>query len=116
MRLSLLIVAAVAVASTACSRNSTLRCEASERYATASSSAPVQIPDDLSPPNESDAIRLPPPVAEVEAPSQPCLEAPPAFFESGRPGQAAPAPAAAPEPPAAEPAAPADSPERVIGN
>jgi hypothetical protein len=50
----------------------------------------VQIPDDLSPPNESDALRLPP-VAVVSGPivAGACLEAPPPFSGESRPVAAA---------------------------
>jgi hypothetical protein len=50
----------------------------------------VQIPDDLSPPNESDALRLPP-VAVVSGPivAGACLEAPPPFSGESRPVGAA---------------------------
>jgi hypothetical protein len=42
----------------------------------------VQIPDDLSPPSETDALRLPPDVvADRRQPTQPCLESPPAFSD-----------------------------------
>ena len=69
-----------------CSRNETLPCQPEARYSTARSAPPVQIPDDLSPPDESDAIRLP---ADV-APAGPitageCLEAPPPFSGDSRP-------------------------------
>ena len=43
-----------------CSRQETVACEPDARYTTARSAPPVQIPDDLSPPNEDDALRLPP--------------------------------------------------------
>jgi hypothetical protein len=69
-----------------CSRQATTVCEPDTRYSTARSVPPVQIPDDLSPPDESDALRLPPAVG-VSAPTVAgeCLEAPPSFF-----GEAAP--------------------------
>jgi hypothetical protein len=48
----------------------------------------VQIPDDLSPPDETDALRLPPVVpAPRDGSSEACLEVPPAFFGGGRPGR-----------------------------
>ena len=86
-----------------CSRDEVARCEPPDRYATARSVAPVQIPDDLSPPDETDALRLPPVVpSPTEQPAGGCLETPPPFFDTGRPGiEPAPRaeePAAAPEP------------------
>jgi hypothetical protein len=46
----------------------------------------VQIPDDLSPPDESDAIRLPSDVGSVSSiTAGECLEAPPPFFGDSRP-------------------------------
>lgn len=78
------IVGLAAVAG--CSRQETTPCEPEARYSTARSAPPVQIPDDLSPPDESDAIRLPTdvgPVASITAGE--CLEAPPPFFGDSRP-------------------------------
>ena len=71
---------------TGCSRQQTAPCEPEARYSTARSVQPVQIPDDLSPPDESDAIRLPADVAPV-APitAGECLETPPPFFGDSRP-------------------------------
>jgi hypothetical protein len=48
----------------------------------------VQIPDDLSPPNESDALRLPPDPGVSGTPtSGPCLQNPPSFFGESSPFQ-----------------------------
>src|SRR5688572_1383383 len=69
-----------------CSRQETLACEPEARYSTATSAPPVQIPDDLSPPDESDAIRLPSDVGvggSITAGE--CLEQPPPFFGDSRP-------------------------------
>ena len=74
------------VAVTGCSRQDPLPCVPEARYSAARSAQPVQIPDDLSPPNENDAIRLPAdpaPVASITAGD--CLEAPPPFFGDSRP-------------------------------
>jgi len=71
---------------TGCSRQDPLPCTPEARYSSARSAQPVQIPDDLSPPNENDAIRLPPdpsPVASITAGD--CLESPPPFFGDSRP-------------------------------
>jgi len=103
-RCVLLVAVGITVAVTGCSREEELVCEPDARYSTAQSVQPVQIPDDLSPPDESDAIRLPPDVtANRSAPTQPCLETPPSFFgdqrpgRSGRPASAEPAPGEGPE-------------------
>ncbi len=102
-----------------CGRDHTLACEPTERYATAISVAPVRIPDDLSPPDESDSLRLPPEAGATAALGRPCLESPPGFYAEGAPGgtrlgntplRATPAPpikAQAPAPAAPAPAAPA---------
>ena len=127
-------------ASHGCSRQDVGPCEPEARYSTARSAQPVQIPDDLSPPNESDAIRLPPiGVASGPIVAGACLEAPPAFSGDSRPVGAAAAgseepsrrqarrearrqargetPAEPSEPAAAEPEpAPAGDDERVIDN
>ena len=69
-----------------CSRQQTTPCEPDARYANAASALPVQIPDDLSPPNESDALRLPPDLGGRDAVTAgECLETPPPFFGDSRP-------------------------------
>lgn len=71
---------------TGCSRGETLPCQPEVRYATARSAPPVQIPDDLSPPDESDAIRLPTEAAPGGAiKAGDCLETPPPFSGDSRP-------------------------------
>jgi len=80
------IVGLVAIAG--CSRQETTPCEPDVRYSTARSAQPVQIPDDLSPPDESDAIRLPTDVgagAVASITAGECLETPPPFFGDSRP-------------------------------
>ena len=87
MRLSRTWCAIVGLAAVAgCSRQQTMVCEPDARYANARSALPVQIPDDLSPPNESDAIRLPPDLGGSDTVTAgECLEAPPPFFGDSRP-------------------------------
>jgi hypothetical protein len=71
-----------------CSRQPTTNCEPNERYSTARSVQPVQIPDDLSPPNEADALRLPPdPAGEASPTVGGCLESPPSFSGDSRPAR-----------------------------
>jgi uncharacterized lipoprotein len=76
-----------------CSRDHALRCEPSDRYARAGSTAPVRVPDDLTPPDETDALQLPTadaaPAADAE---KPCLETPPTVAPGGRGRGAAPLP------------------------
>lgn len=69
-----------------CHREKTSGCKDTRRYAEAASASPVQIPDDLTPPAETDALRLPPVLTNSRAPSQPCLEDPPAYSEQIRLG------------------------------
>lgn len=78
------VVGVVAIA--ACSRQESVSCAADPRYGTARSAQPVQIPDDLSPPNESNALRLPAPVAAPVSAGE-CLQTPPSFFGESRPFQ-----------------------------
>jgi hypothetical protein len=78
---------------------------------------PVQIPDDLSPPNESDALRLPPDaVVPPPAAEGACLETPPAFSRDARlrRAESRDAPATPAEP--AAPAEPPANPDRAIDN
>ena len=80
------IVGLAAVAG--CSRHQTLPCAPEARYSTARSVAPVRIPDDLSPPDESNAIRLPTDLAPVGSiTAGDCTEKPPSFFGESRPFQ-----------------------------
>ena len=73
---------ALALASlSGCSRDRSLGCEDVSRYATADSIPPVRVPDGLSPPDESESLRLPPPPVEMQERTTPCLESPPRFFE-----------------------------------
>ena len=111
-----LIVGLAAMAG--CSRQDTTACEPDTRYTTARSAPPVQIPDDLSPPDESDALRLPPDVGSAPLTvAGECLEAPPSFFGDSRPfrrGDEPEAPAVTPAEPADQ--APAPDSDRVISN
>jgi hypothetical protein len=104
-----------------CGRDRTLAaCEATDRYVTATSAPPVRIPDDLSPPDETDSLRLPPETAA--APIRPCLETPPGFYAEGAPGgtRLGIAPPARPGPAPAQESAPAaptpEDPDRQISN
>ena len=104
----------------ACSHGGAVACEPTSRYAGASTDGPVQIPDDLNPPDETESLRLPPDTGRTAQLSKPCLETPPGFYADSapnnprggqgqrrngaaatRPRQAAPPPAAAPAPPSA---------------
>jgi hypothetical protein len=99
-----------------CARQETQRCEPNTRYTTARSAPPVQIPDDLSPPSEEDALRLPAdPGSSGEPLEGECLESPPSFFRGSRLGRGVAQPPAQP-PPAEEPAEPPADPDRVIDN
>jgi hypothetical protein len=116
-----------------CGRDHTLACEATARYANAASAQPVRIPDDLSPPDETDSLRLPLAATDAAAPIRPCLETPPGFFAEGAPGgtrlgnapvRATPPPPVTTPPGLPTPASPApasegaaaDDPDRRIGN
>ena len=78
-------VLAVAALTTACGA---ARCEKPERYAGSGELPPVRVPDDLTPPDESRSLRIPP--APPDEPRKvtrrgPCLESPPDYFEGGQP-------------------------------
>jgi hypothetical protein len=79
-----LLVALLTIAG--CSRQESVACNSDPRYVAARSAPPVQVPDDLSPPNESDALRLPP-VAAASGAAGGCLQTPPSFFGESRPFQ-----------------------------
>lgn len=111
--LALAAAAAAATAFAGCShKEHSLRCEPNDRYALAGSTPPVRVPDDLTPPDETDALQLPSAdVGRAASGEKPCLESPPTFAPAGR-GRT-PQPAAAP--PAAPPAPPPGG-DREIGN
>lgn len=72
-----------------CSRMETDPCAPDARYSTARSTQPVQIPDDLSPPDETNALRLPPdPARGAPVTAGECLETPPSFFGESTPFRA----------------------------
>jgi hypothetical protein len=117
----------------ACSHDHSVACEPTTRYATAATAAPVRIPDDLNPPDETDSLKLPPAASSAAAKTKPCLESPPGYYTEGAPapsrtgaaaGRApagAPRPAAAPPAPSPAPPAPASEPapagsDREINN
>jgi len=103
-----LIGAVVAGALAGCSRDNELRCEPAERYSGAQSVPPVRVPEDLTVPDETDSLRLPPPATQASSAAGRCLESPPDFFENrGAEEPEAPAPAA-PDP--------EEDPERRIDN
>jgi hypothetical protein len=127
MRTALAVAAVIVLCGlSACSREQTLACEPTERYISASSSPPVQIPDDLSPPDESESLKLPPEGGTVAPRSRPCLESPPGFYADGAPGGTrlgVPAARTPPSAPAESPAAASTTadetvsdPNREIGN
>ena len=96
------IALTLVVLASACSRNAGLRCENPERYSDAIEVAPLRIPDDLDPPSEIEALRVPQtgatpvtrdsggegmsPDQSGEGDAAPCTEAPPDFFQEGLPG------------------------------
>ena len=84
--------AVLAVLASGCGRDALLRCENAEPYYDAGERPPIRVPDDLSVPDESQALRIPPPerVSGAPAADGPCLESPPRFSEDiAQPEQAA---------------------------
>jgi len=69
---------------TGCSGDRGIRCEGSDLYAGAGSVAPIRVPDDLSLPDESEALSIPTApsdVLEEDLTAESCLESPPDFYE-----------------------------------
>lgn len=97
MIVRLLLCAVAVLCAAGCGRDALLRCENPERYSGSSERAPIRIPDDLSVPNESDALRIPPgerlvvvDEEEDEPVPEPCLELPPDYYEGfGEAGETA---------------------------
>lgn len=86
VRASVLLLALAAAALSACSRERELRCSTDSAYLSARSVEQLRIPEDLSVPDETDALRIPVPAApgapDEDEPDR-CLEASPAFSENG---------------------------------
>ena len=81
LRIALLLVALAAAVG--CSRGESLACQEDLRYQESTSLPPLQVPDDLTVPDETDALRVPgPQTARAPADDEPpCIELPPRFFE-----------------------------------
>jgi len=65
-----------------------MRCDQPERYSDARELPPVQVPDDLTPPDESGSLRIPQTANTATrkvSRKGPCLESPPEYFEGGEP-------------------------------
>ena len=87
---SMFLLAAVLVATmlaTGCSRDEGLRCESNERYASSRTMPPLQVPEGLTVPDETDVLRIPD-VSEPEPDDGDlgCIESPPPF-DGGASGQ-----------------------------
>lgn len=81
-RASLLVVLILLGAATAgCGLTAAERCVPSERYASAGSEPPLRIPDDLAPPDETDALRIPLESEPATTDARPgyCIESPPPY-------------------------------------
>ena len=82
-----LVVCIAAITGAACSGDGGMRCEDPGLYRTSSSASPVRVPDDLSVPDESQALQIPPgeplPIRDEDDPP-PCLELPPDFFDENQ--------------------------------
>ena len=80
----ILLIAATVFAVTACSGESTLRCEDPALYATSGSIPPIRVPDGLNIPDESDSLQIPSgeplQVRDPDALTE-CLESPPDFAD-----------------------------------
>jgi uncharacterized lipoprotein len=88
-RIQALVLGLVALAG--CSGRGELSCEDSSRYVASASIPPLRIPDDLSVPDESQALRIPEGAAADVASREPgrCLETPPDFLSGVAPAQPA---------------------------
>lgn len=79
--LALLVTVAVSIVG-ACSRGEERPdCSRATAYQSAAAGRELEIPDDLSVPDESDALEIPDQVAQVEESSSECLEHSPAFAQ-----------------------------------
>jgi uncharacterized lipoprotein len=86
--IGIVVVALAALAAVACSGEKGVRCDDSALYDSSNSSPPVRVPDDLTVPDESQALLIPgPPGGSPEAaPTDGCLESPPPYSQTANPG------------------------------
>ena len=67
-----------------CFESPGLICQDSERYASSFEVAPIQIPNDLNAPDESEALRIPRVTGQPRILTEgSCMESPPNFFLEG---------------------------------
>lgn len=87
-RIAILTVVVLAVTLVAaCGRRGEVRCEDPARYETSDSIPPVRVPEDLSLPDETESLVIPPGARSTQSASaSECLEAPPDFFEGDQEG------------------------------
>ena len=107
MRSVTLLAVGIASILAGCGRDYGLRCEDSSRYSNAAEIPPVRVPDDLSVPDETQALRIPQAPSPEETPDSteepgPCLESPPDYY-----GGTTPEAEAAAVPAGSDPASPA---------
>lgn len=83
----LFVLGVVSSVTAGCGRFSVAACEQPERYDSAIEAAPVQVPEGLTPPDESRALQIPGLPAETKTIKKrgECLESPPEYFEDGLP-------------------------------
>lgn len=81
MKVGMLAVALCLVALTGCSGRGEFRCENPARYIASESSPPLRIPGDLTPPDQSGALVIPPADGRDPTIREPgrCLESPPPY-------------------------------------
>jgi uncharacterized lipoprotein len=72
-----------------CASRFAQRCEDPLRYTGSGQIPPIRIPDDLTPPDQTESLQIPAPiegeVEELESRGS-CLESPPDYYETGAPG------------------------------
>ena len=81
MSARLLLLVAITLAIGACSRGETVKCSVDTAYLEAESAGLLRIPDNLSVPDETDALRVPGPTAprDPDEDAVACLEYSPAY-------------------------------------
>lgn len=85
------LIALALLIAAGCSGERSLRCVSATPHVRSTSAPPVRVPDDLSVPDETQALQIPPgdvPPVGSEDNAPPCLELPPDFFDDAerRPG------------------------------
>jgi uncharacterized lipoprotein len=85
----LFLAVLIALSLNGCASRFAATCVDPARYTDSGQMPPIRIPDDLSPPDQSNSLQIPPAlegeVEQLESRGN-CLESPPDYYDTGAPG------------------------------